>query len=198
MLCLAALLAPAGAAADADPASDILLVQNVFYPYSPSVPLSMQRSLNREVARAKRAGFPIKVALIGRRIDLGGIPELFGKPSRYARFLDTEISFRTLQPVLVVTAAGLGGSGLGRSAMATLAALPRPASDQPGVLAETAIADVAKLAAAAGHPIAVEAPGARAAATGGPSAALLIGLAIALVVVALALVTVRDRRRPIR
>ena len=197
---LCALLAhgivPTTAAADADPASDVLLEQNVFYPYSSPVSASLKTALNQETARAKRAGFPIKVALIGHAYDLGGIPSLFGKPKRYARFLDAEISFRTLQPVLVVMAAGLGGSGLGKAATATLATLPPPTGDQPDVLAETAIADVAKLGAAAGHPIGAATPGGSA--SGGPGAAVLIGVGIAVVLIALSVITVRDRRRAAR
>ena len=193
---LAPALAPATARADADPASDVLLEANVFYPYAPGVSGSLQQALNQETARAKRAGFPIKVALIGHAYDLGGIPSLFGKPKRYARFLDAEISFRTLQPVLVVMAAGLGGSGLGKAATATLATLPPPTGDQPDVLAETAIADVAKLGAAAGHPIGAATPGGSA--SGGPGAAVLIGVGIAVVLIALGVITVRDRRRAAR
>ena len=184
-------LAPATAAADADPASDVLLEQNVFYPYSSPVSASLQRALNQETARAKRAGFPIKVALIGHAFDLGGIPSFFGKPKQYARFLDVEISFRSLQPVLVVMAAGIGGSGLGKPASALLATLPPPPSDQPDALARTALTDVAKLAKAAGHPIT---PGTTGGA-GGISLTLLIALAIALVLVALVAVTIRDHRQ---
>ncbi len=111
-LLLAAALAPAGALADGDPASDVLLGQNVFYPYSPAVPGAVQAKLNAETAAAKRAGLPIKVALIGSPIDLGVIPELFGKPQSYADFLDKEISFQQVQPLLVVMAAGYGVQGL--------------------------------------------------------------------------------------
>jgi hypothetical protein len=205
LLCCAVLvapgLAPATAAADADPASDVLLEQDVFYPYTATVSASIQHTLNREVAAARRARFPIKVALIGHPYDLGGVPELFGKPRRYATFLDTEISFRTLQPVLVVMAAGLGGDGLGRPATAALAKLARPASDQANVLAQAAIADVPSLAAAAGHPIGTTAPARSVASGGGGLSATVpigIGVAIAIVAVALALVTVRDRRRGAR
>jgi len=194
---LCALLAhgivPTTAAADADPASDVLLEQNVFYPYSSPVSASLKTALNQETARAKRAGFPIKVALIGHAFDLGGIPSLFGKPETYAKFLDVEISFEKLQPVLVVMAAGIGGSGLGKPAMALLATLPPPVNGQANVLAQTAINDVAKLAAAAGHPVGAETS--TAAGGGGIGLALPIAAAIAIVAVALVVVTMRDHRR---
>ncbi len=63
-LALAATLLPAVAAADGDPASDVLLGEDVFYPYMPAVTTSVQTVLNAETAAARRAGFPIKVALI--------------------------------------------------------------------------------------------------------------------------------------
>ena len=199
VLCAAALLAPAlapaPAAADADPASDVLLSQNVFYPYTAVVSASIQQELNREVAAAHRAGFPIKVALIVHAYDLGGIPEFFGKPRPYAKFLATEISFRKLQPVLVVMAAGLAGAGLGKPATATLAKLPPPASDQPDAIAGAALAAIPKLTAAAGHPIGTQTPSQAATSGPGPLLPIGIGIAIAIVVGALVLVTIRDRRR---
>ena len=39
---LVVMLAPARASADGDPASDVLLGENVFYPYSPPVSAALQ------------------------------------------------------------------------------------------------------------------------------------------------------------
>ena len=72
-------------------------------PTRPPVSPAIQKTLNAETAAASRAGFPIKVALIASPIDLGVIPDLFGKPQKYADFLDQEISFRP--------AAAAGGDG---------------------------------------------------------------------------------------
>ena len=106
---VAAALLPAVALADGDPASDVLLGENVFYPFTPTVAPSLQAKLNAETAAAKRAHIPIKVALIGSPVDLGAIPSLFGKPQQYAEFLDQEISFGgAKQPLLVVMRAGYG------------------------------------------------------------------------------------------
>ena len=124
-------LAPAAALADGDPASDVLLGENVFYPYSPHVSASAQKSLNAlTAAAAKRAGLPIKVALIASPVDLGVIPDLFGKPQKYAEFLDQEISFRRKQPLLVVMPAGYGTQGLSPKAASAIAALPKPTEEQ--------------------------------------------------------------------
>ena len=108
---LAALLRAAAARADGDPASDMLLGENVFYPYSP--PVAALGAARRSTRRRPRpsAGFPIKVALIAAPIDLGVIPDLFGKPQPYAHFLDQEISFQGQQRLLVVMAAGYGLEG---------------------------------------------------------------------------------------
>ncbi len=52
----------------------MLLGQNVYYPYSPPVPQGVQGTLNAETAAAKKAGLPIKVALIATAVDLGRHP----------------------------------------------------------------------------------------------------------------------------
>lgn len=191
-------LLPRFAAADGDPASDVLLGQSVFYPYSPPVSASLQRELGGVTAAAKRAGFLIKVALIGSPVDLGVVPDLFGKPQRYADFLDQEISFNVKQPVLVVMPAGMGGAGLGSAATAALASLPRPAGAQPSDLARSAIQAVPKLAAAAGHPVrggAGSSSGGSTNSTSGSGGVIVLLVPLALLVAAALIVTVRARRR---
>ena len=150
---LLATLAPRAALGDGDPASDVLLGENVFYPYAPPVTAALTRTLNAETAAAARAGFGIKVALIGSPVDLGVIPDLFGKPQKYATFLDQEISFRTKQPLLVVMSTGYGVEGLPPRAQSAVSTLPKPSGKTSNDLATAAIAAVTKLAAAAGHPI---------------------------------------------
>ncbi len=152
-LLAAAVLVPTGAFADGDPASDVLLGENVFYPYSPPVSPALQSTLNAETSAASRAHFPIKVALIASPADLGVIPSLFGKPQKYAAFLDQEISYQTWQPLLVVMAAGYGVKGLPQAATIAAGSLTKPSGSQSNDLARAAIAAVPKLAAAAGHPI---------------------------------------------
>jgi hypothetical protein len=183
-LLVATLLAPAGALADGDPASDVLLGENVFYPYSPAVSAGLQKALNSETAAAARARFPIKVALIAAPTDLGAIPTLFGRPQQYARFLEQEISFLSVNPLLlVVMPNGYGVQHLGPGATRAVATLKAPASSSTNDLARAAIAAVPKLAAAAGHPIASVSGGSG---TSGPSpvlaAAVLAAAAIAVAV----------------
>jgi hypothetical protein len=197
-LLMAAMLIPAAALADGDPASDVLLGQNVFYPYVPPVSRSVAATLNAETAAAKRAGFALKVALIASPVDLGVIPDLFGKPQKYADFLDQEISFQGKQPLLVVMAAGYGVQGLTGPGTLAVAGLKPPAGKTSNELATAAIGAVAKIAAASGHKL-TGVPGVPGSSSseGGSSASTLIValLAAAAVLVAVALIVLR-RRNP--
>ena len=193
------LLTAGNALADGDPASDVLLGENVFYPYTPPVSGSLQNVLNAATAAAAKARFPIKVALIASPVDLGVIPSLFGKPQQYADFLDQEISFQGKQPLLVVMAAGYGVQGISPAAKSAVATLALPAGKTSDDLASAALTAVSKLASAAGHPIkgVSSASGTHSTGSGGGSSAVIV---IALVLVAaasagaLALLTVRRRR----
>jgi hypothetical protein len=196
-LTLALVVMPVGARADGDPASDVLLGENVFYPYSPTVSPAIQKSLNAETTAATRAHFPIKVALIASPVDLGVIPDLFGKPQKYAEFLDQEISFQTKQPLLVVMSTGYGVQGVSSAAANAAAVLRKPAGTQSNDLAQAAIAAVAKLAGAAGHPLpgaGAGAGGSRPGSGGGATIVVVIALAAAAIGAGGAVVGVRRRR----
>lgn len=191
---LAAPLTPVTARADGDPASDVLLGQNVFYPYNPPVSSSVQTTLNDETTAAGKAHFPIKVALIGSPTDLGIIPELFGKPQKYANFLDQEISFQGPQPLLVVMATGYGVQGMGPSAASTAAVLAKPVTGQPNDLARAAITAVAKLASATGHPLAGVPGASSAGGSDGSTTLIVVLLVVAALATAAALIAVRRRQ----
>ena len=191
---LAALFLPAAALADGDPASDVLLGQNVFYPYSPSVAHALQYRLDAETAAAKRAHFPIKVALIESPADLGAIPSLWGKPQQYAEFLDTEISFTSRQPLLVVMPAGYGVQGLPPAATRLAASLPKPSADQTNGLARAAIDAVSKLAAVTGHPLDASLGTPTATTSNGPSVLVLTLLALSTLATAATILALRHHR----
>ncbi len=182
--------------ADADPASDTLLIQNAFLPYTPVTPAPLQRSLDTALREIAATGLPLKVAVIASPVDLGGIPELYGQPSRYARFLDTELSAHGPQPLLVVMGNGLSAQHAGpASALAGLAATTGKAAS--GTLVKTAVLAVERIAAERGHPIArVSLRSAQA--TGSSTGAVVIGvIAVALLVASgLAIRSPRWRRRP--
>src|ERR1700741_2334737 len=133
------------ALADADPASDVLLGASVFYPYTPPVSPSVEKTLNGEVAAAARAHFPIKVALIPSPVDLGAIPSLFGEPQKYADFLDQEISFGSKQLLLVVMPGGFGVAGLASAARSAATSLANPEGTGIDAIARAAITAVARL-----------------------------------------------------
>jgi hypothetical protein len=183
------------ALADADPASDVLLGENVFYPYNPPVASSLQRALNAETAAAHRGRFPVKVALIATPVDLGAIPTFFGKPRQYAAYLDQEISFGQAKvPLLVVMPDGYGTAGLSPAAAAAAASLPRPTSAAGSSLAQAALAAVRKLTAASGHRLGGGSTG-----SSGSSPALPLAIvAIVCVLLAGGIVTWRHRRSPAR
>jgi hypothetical protein len=197
VLVAATLLAPA-AFADGDPASDVLLGQNVFYPYSPPTSRSLQKSLDAATAAAAKAHFPLKVALIASPVDLGIIPQLLGQPQKYAAYLDVEISFEQKQPLLVVMKDGYGVEGLTTAANAAAAKLPLPAGGTPDDLGQAALTAIDKLASAEGHPITGGSSGGSSGGGsegGGGNTVLLIVLIVAAIATATALILVR-RRQP--
>jgi len=120
-------LALAGAApglADGDPASDALVVQNVFFPY-PTPAAAVTGQLSSQVEKAYARGYRVKVAVIGSEQDLGAVPSLFDKPQEYAQFLGQELQFYYVGPLLIVMPAGYGIYDGGRSTAAEEAVLAR-------------------------------------------------------------------------
>ena len=159
---------------DADPASDVLLAQNAFFPYQPPVEPRLEGAMNSALEATARAGLLLKVAIIGSSEDLGAVPEFFGHPQPYANFLDREITFNHPQPLLVVMPAGYGLGAVGPAS--ALAGLPVDASHSTYGLTRSAILAVVALARAAGHPIAAPAIPPSSTTHGGFPVALLFGI----------------------
>ena len=180
------------ARADADPASDVLLTQSVFYPYQPRVSPQLEAALNRLLTSIAHEHMPLKVAIIGMQLELGAIPEYWGKPQAYAEFLDHELAYPGPEPLLVVMPQGFGLVGV-RPASA-LAHVPIDAGERTYGLTRAAILAVVALANANGHAIAApELPAPPSEGGGLPGAVLaLLG---ALVVIALTLTALRIRAR---
>jgi len=105
------------ASADGDPASDVLYVADVFVPYPPPSKANVA-ALKRNVTAAFAKHYRVKVAVIANASDLGAIPELFNKPTQYAKFLGQEISPIFVGPLLIVMPAGFGIYDGGRSVAA--------------------------------------------------------------------------------
>jgi hypothetical protein len=145
---------PATSVADGDPASDVLLAQDAFFPYEPRVNPALEAALNETLRVAARAtGLHLKVAIIGAPLELGLVRKLFGHPQAYARFLDQEITFNDPQPLLVVMPAGVGV--VPASLARTLSRLRVDTQQRSDGLTRSAILAVVAIARAQGHPIAV-------------------------------------------
>jgi hypothetical protein len=77
--------------ADGDPASDILTMQNVFYPYMPKVSPPVREQLTALADAVRARGVPVKLALIASTLDLGAQGVRFDHPASYAELLGLEI-----------------------------------------------------------------------------------------------------------
>ncbi|HZV73100.1 MAG TPA: hypothetical protein VFF79_05225 [Conexibacter sp.] len=197
-LCLVAALSAASASralADADPPSDVLLLQNVYYPYHPKVSPQLQAQLDDITARARRAGFPIKVALVASRSDLGAVGQLFGHVASYASLLQREIAYLRPQPTLAVMPNGYGTDATGPQGPTIVNRLPPPRTVDG--MARGAITAVEQLAAANGHPLKTnDLGGGRSAHHRTSSPALFLFAPVLLLVLAVAARSLLRRGRP--
>jgi hypothetical protein len=197
-LALAPVALPLGsspARADGDPASDVLLGENVFYPYTPPVSPSLRKALDAEAAAAGRAHFPIKIALIHSPLDLGAVPNLFDKPQQYANFLDQEISFQGRRPLLVVMPDGYGVQGLNAASAAVAGSLAKPGGVASDDLARAGVRAVGALAAAGGYEVGA---GQKSSPAGsGPGATTIVLIALVSAAIAAATIPLARRRREV-
>jgi hypothetical protein len=196
-LALVAALATAGSArADGDPASDVLYTTSVFFSFTTALSTSAQKAVTETVARAKEAGYPIRVAIIEKQDDLGAVTSLWEKPRQYAKFLDIELSFIYKGPLLIVMPSGLGFAHYKKATASEYRTLAGITVDSgPNGLAASANRAVVALAALAGQriaPVAVTGGGGG----GSSSAGLVAGGVAALVVLGGAAFFVWWRRRP--
>lgn len=125
--------------------------ESAFVPFDLHVSPALQTQLRAYVTQARQKHYPIKVALIGARYDLGAIPELFGKPQPYAKFLGIELSFLYHRTLLVVMPQGFGIYDNGRSVAARQRVLAKIAVGRgPDGMARSAVVAVRALAAESG------------------------------------------------
>lgn len=185
LACLAIAIAASGAPAahaDADPASDFLLVAPAFYPYQPPTSPSLKHALEGVLAQLKRQGLDLKVAIIGSPTDLGGVSNLWRMPQPYADFLGREISFNQKQPLLVVMPPGFGTYAVnGQSALGGLALDTGHEADG---LARSAIAAVVRLARANGKQVTEPTIHSEGSSGKGAPAAIVFGAPVLLVALA--------------
>jgi hypothetical protein len=189
-------LAPATAQADGDPASDVLLLQDVYLPYAPGVPGPLGKTITDLLKTTRKAGFPLKVAIIADARDLGAVPQFFGKPQSYAPFLESEIAFNTKKPLLTVMSTGYGGAGLPPGAAAVFKDLGPPKSGSGEDLGRGAVEAIVKLSEAAGRPVPTPTlPKASSGGGGGSTSPIIVfGVPVALLALGGALMALRRRQ----
>lgn len=192
LFAIVSLAVPQIALADADPASDVLLGAPAFYPFQPPVSQALQNELQQELAQLQKQGLNLKVAIIESPVDLGAIPNLFGKPETYALFLNREISFQGPQPVLVVMPAGFGVADAGPPT--ALAGLQVDQTGASNGLTQSAILAVQRIAKATGKTLSTGGARGGASSSGGSSPAAIAGIVALLVVLAVAIAVFRYRR----
>lgn len=162
-LAVAAILAQTVGVAlgDGDPASDVLLQQDVFLPYQPQVCKQVKTALETATRRSSAAGYPVKVAVIGSVSDLGSVPQFFGRPSAYADFLGQELSSFSAHiqkrvagvPLLVAMPAGLALTHADPPATDAVKQIKVSSDADANELARAAVKAVPEIATAAGHPV---------------------------------------------
>jgi len=148
-----ALQPPAPARADGDPCSDYLLVGSLCPPNNPRPSQPQIDRTQETIDAAKKAGYEIRVAVIGSPTDLGSVPVFFGRPAPYAKFLDAELQSAWTGKLLVVMAAGYGVREHTKpylGGVKALKGLPPPANGTPDALMAAATVAVRKLAASEG------------------------------------------------
>jgi hypothetical protein len=174
----------------------VLLLQSVYYPYQPPVSDKLRRTLDRVVAASQKAGYPVKVALVESQVDLGAIPQLFGRPAEYAPFLGREIAFKSKAPLLVIMPAGIATNNVSAKAQQAIQGIKIDASKQSDGLVAAAIEAIPKMATASGHPVAavpVPSSGGGKKTGGGTSPLIVFGAPVLLVALAALVAALRRR-----
>src|SRR3954451_22652155 len=155
---LASAIGAPAALATGDPPSNVLVSQDVYTPAVAASPASIAK-LKGAVARAKRAGYPVKVAVIKTPVDLGNVPQALSHPQQYADYLLGDLRGPSQVTgdfaVLVVTPYGAGVAGRDFNGSERQAARTVDVSTSAGStqLVSAATKTVEKLAAAGGHSI---------------------------------------------
>jgi hypothetical protein len=187
---VAALALPAAALADSDPASDTLLLQDAYLPIQPPFSKSDAAAVRGLAATMKKAGFPLKVAVIATPNDLGLVPQIFGKPQAYAGYLGREIDFNKKNQLLVVMPAGYGTNDVAPNVARALNGLKPPGA---GVdkLAQGTVDAMTTLSKAAGHP--VKKPTVSGGGSSSTSPAIIFGVPVLLLLLAGLLAAQRRR-----
>jgi hypothetical protein len=151
LIVVLALVAVPGANANGDPASDVLITQQVFLPVEAPIPQSDQDALTKTVAAANKQGYPIRVAVIAFSGDLGTAVSLWKHPQDYAKFLGSELTFVYTKRLLIAQPSGFGLYQRGKSVAKEQRVLARVQPGRtPAALAQSTTQAVRRLAASNG------------------------------------------------
>src|SRR3954451_22737725 len=153
---IAVLCAPAVALAHGDPASHYLETGSLYpsFEHQPSENVELQ--LIGVLDAAKKAGLPLKVALVTGEGDGADNPELLYKPHAYAEYVVTALVGSRVPvdgPVVIVTPAGVGVAGPGAQEMRGVRT-----GTTGDALARAAMTAVRDIAAKSGHPLPAHIP----------------------------------------
>jgi len=157
---VAAALAAAGvlavqASAHGDPASEYLVDHQAFFPIYETLPQETQLKLAALVREANARGFPIRIAVVGDKRDLGTEGDAWRKPQTYATALDQDLVYYFKGRVLVVMPNGFGLRYPKHSTAAEQSLLSRIAiTPTPTGIAAAATTAIERLAAAQGISVA--------------------------------------------
>jgi hypothetical protein len=198
LLLVAVAAHPAAAYADGDPASDVLITDDLFLPYQqPSA--DQVAKLRRVIAASRSAGRPLRVAVIHDTRDLGSVTNLYGHPQEYANLLATELQNPVeagarghQEGLLIVMPAGFGTKNVPEKVQRMLRGVELPADAGPDALVGAAGWGVQEVAKAGGKPIRAEFDKPKGDSGGGGAFATIL-IVVALLAVVGALIFVRLR-----
>src|SRR5215207_116804 len=126
MAAFALLCAPVAASAHGDAASHYLETGSLYPSFAAQPSQAVELQLIGLLDAAKRAHYPLKVALIADESDVIDVPAMLGKPQEYAEYVVAQLEGVRVSvdaPVLVVSPSGLGLAGAGANAPVSLAGI---------------------------------------------------------------------------
>ena len=193
---------PAAALADGDPASDVLITDDIFVPYErPSA--DQVAKLRGVIEAARGAGQPVRVAVIHSARDLGAVTNLYGHPQEYATLLARELQNPVEpgqeghgEPLIIVMPAGFGTKNVPPEVDRRLRGAEVPSDASPDELVAAAGWGVQEMARISGRPIREEFEEPKGDDAGGALVAVLVVVALLLLVGALVFVRMRSGAAP--
>jgi hypothetical protein len=104
----AVVLPPAGALADGDPPSDVLITNQLYTPVTQKISAPVLAELKSTIDQANKGGFKVRVALVLDANDLGSVPQLLGHPVEYVKLLSGELYYSWKGAIVAVQPTGIG------------------------------------------------------------------------------------------